>query len=280
MLPVEHHESVQLALQGTAAYAYVDRILELTRPAVTFYAYPQSQVKGVVSRLGGVPDAPNDWVWPTGPDGPLKFLAQFQLSELCDLPAASILPTSGLLAFFFGPELYGPSNKNDYQIARVYHFDGSALALALPPTNVYLQPAFGLEPTEFWDFPIDRDHFATESFYLGIPADERETVACNLVGVQDASGALKLLGFPSREQRGILQLECEAFAQGFDFRTMSAVEEQLRHNAHEWEILAPFYLAYKEIWPDGNDGYLHFWIRKGDLAAADFSKICYTWERS
>jgi len=42
MLPVEHHELVQLALEGTAAYAYVDRILELTRPPVKFYAYPQS----------------------------------------------------------------------------------------------------------------------------------------------------------------------------------------------------------------------------------------------
>lgn len=280
MLPVEYHESVRLALQGTPASEYVNGVLELTRPAIAFGLHPQSAIGGVVSRLGGVPDVPDEWDWPIGPDGPLKFLAQFRLSELSEFPAASILPTSGVLAFFFGPELYGPSDKNDYQIARVYHFHETGLVPAVPPKNVDLQPEFYLEPEEFWDFPIDDDHFATESFYLGIPADERATVASNLVDIQEASGALKLLGFPSREQSGFLQLECEAFMRGLDFRTMAAVEEQLRHTAHEWEMLAEFYLAYEQIWPDGNDGYVHFWIRKADLAAADFSKICYTWERS
>lgn len=280
MLPTEFQKSLRTSLHGTTACAYFDRIVELIRPAVSLDICLDSQNDDVISRIGGAPDVPAGWEWPIGPEGPLRFLAQVQLEELFGLPAASLLPIAGVLAFFFGPELYGPSSSKDYQIARVYHFGSSSLSRATPPRDANIQPAFDLFPAEYWDMPTDDDHFATELFYRDIPADERETVACDLIKAGCSSGAMQLLGYPSREQDGFLQLECEAYTQGYDYRTMRVVEEQLRKKAHEWEVLAQFYLAWTEIWPDSNDGYLHFWIRSGDLAASDFSKICYTWERS
>ncbi len=162
----------------------------------------------------------------------------------------------------------------------MYHFVECHLIRATPPDDTHIQPPFDLAPVEYWDTPTDEDHLATVSFYLSIPQDKRASVACDLISAGSSTGAMQLLGFPSREQDGFLQLECEAYTQGYDYHTMLTAEQELRKKAHEWELLAQFYLDWKEIWPDGNDGYLHFWIRKDDLASQDFARVCCTWERS
>ncbi|MEL6105302.1 MAG: DUF1963 domain-containing protein [Planctomycetota bacterium] len=151
---------------------------------------------------------------------------------------------------------------------------------AEPPADASLHPASDLRPQQYWDLPIHDDHFATEPFYRTMDKEERSSIAGDLLDAVPAAGAMRLLGYPSREQQGFLQLECEGYMRGYDSRTTKAHEKSLKGTAKQWEVLAQFYLAWDQVWPDGNDGHLHFWIRKRELAKGNFSNICYTWERS
>jgi uncharacterized protein YwqG len=52
------------------------------------------------SRLGGSPDIPADFVWPTWFDRPLAFVAQIDLAELAAAGVSTELPEGGLLLVF------------------------------------------------------------------------------------------------------------------------------------------------------------------------------------
>lgn len=52
------------------------------------------------SRLGGSPDLPADFVWPTWFDRPLAFVAQIDLAELASAGRSAELPEAGLLLVF------------------------------------------------------------------------------------------------------------------------------------------------------------------------------------
>lgn len=52
------------------------------------------------SKIGGVPDLPEGWNWPTYKQNPLAFLAQVNLSEIPQSIDKAPLPDSGILYFF------------------------------------------------------------------------------------------------------------------------------------------------------------------------------------
>jgi len=53
------------------------------------------------SRLGGIPDVPEDFEWPTREDKPLTFIMQLRLSDLAQYDLESVLPTNGWLYYFY-----------------------------------------------------------------------------------------------------------------------------------------------------------------------------------
>lgn len=52
------------------------------------------------SKLGGQPDLPKDFLWPTCDNKPLTFLAQIDLSEIDPNMSDNLLPNTGFLYFF------------------------------------------------------------------------------------------------------------------------------------------------------------------------------------
>lgn len=76
-----------------------------------------------VSKYGGMPLTPEDFVWPTGPQGaPLQFIGQINFAEVAkQLPwAASELPHGGLVQFFCDPgEIWnadGPQEQSAWRL--------------------------------------------------------------------------------------------------------------------------------------------------------------------
>lgn len=53
------------------------------------------------SRLGGLPDLPDEIEWPTWNDVPLAFIAQINLAEAEPFDLEGCLPKSGMLYFFY-----------------------------------------------------------------------------------------------------------------------------------------------------------------------------------
>ncbi len=71
------------------------------------------------SKLGGQPDLPIGAAWPVKTQ-PLGFVAQIQLADLRAFDAAKVLPSSGLLTFFYDPkqQTFGddPTSKGNWQV--------------------------------------------------------------------------------------------------------------------------------------------------------------------
>lgn len=118
------------------------------------------------SRLGGRPDVPADFVWPTWdtPDGdtvPLSFIAQINLAELPDCPDRALLPEVGVLAFYYvchfdiWDQIVSGFEKDEAGAFRVVYFE-SADALSRyegkPDSLKAIEADFEQEFTDFF-FP-------------------------------------------------------------------------------------------------------------------------------
>ncbi|MDK9646290.1 DUF1963 domain-containing protein [Propionibacterium freudenreichii] len=95
------------------------------------------------SRLGGRPDVPRDFEWPRFQDKdddsadanrPLTFLAQVNLADATRYDTEGLLPTAGVLSFFYEMETqewgFDPRDKGS---ARVFFFEDPA---TLRPASV------------------------------------------------------------------------------------------------------------------------------------------------
>ena len=87
-------------------------------------------IPDVLSRFGGRPDVPSDFVWPVYapewmPEGrPLAFLLQINCAELKELDDQSLLPDHGLLSFFYDlEELQLGDSKDDFGCGQVLWFE-------------------------------------------------------------------------------------------------------------------------------------------------------------
>jgi uncharacterized protein YwqG len=284
-LPSALRDEVTAELAGTMAEPYLADILPLIRPAIRSDPVTSTTASPGIgsSKLRGQPDVPPHWEWPSHDSSRLRFLAQFRMADLCGYVGADSLPKAGVLSFFYGtcadPTPFYPSCKHELQVARVYHFDDSSLRpAALPDSASDQSTCWRLSFEQIWSMPDYPFHYASDSLYCGLSEEDEDSLIEVLVENGDASGPIKLLGYPDREQEGYLQLACECLTRAIPFNDSPSVE--LRDAAVEWDLLAQFGMYDDRVWPFGSDGYLCFWIRNSDLARCDFSQVCYTFERT
>lgn len=145
MLPLTPEHEKQLAsLRGLISKAGLDayrvEIEKLVRPAIGLKTRKarRADLAPGATRIGGEPDLPADFEWPSGEGEPVLFVAQIRLADVTALDLEQRLPKSGLLSFFSDPYV-------DDVFA--YHFpEGSALEKREWPHEEY-EPfnACGLE---------------------------------------------------------------------------------------------------------------------------------------
>lgn len=82
---------------------YADSIMQDVKPAVGLARTLMDDGAILIgaSKLGGAPDLPADVVWPEWDGKPLTFMAQINLTELDLSPFNELLPSTGVLAFFY-----------------------------------------------------------------------------------------------------------------------------------------------------------------------------------
>mgnify|MGYP002778068305 CR=1 FL=1 len=133
-----------IAEEGGEALALKEPALRLARPALRLVQTSDDAPVGS-SRVGGLPDLPPGFPWPTGHDCPATFgsditgerrlagfLAQIQLAEIADTLAGRDLPSTGLLSFFCFQDV--ENDKPDNMGVAVHYFaDSSALVRTEPP---------------------------------------------------------------------------------------------------------------------------------------------------
>ncbi len=240
------------------------------------------------SKLGGAPDVPSGFRWPTNANGPMAFLAQFDLGEASKHDRAGLLPKTGRLWFFYdngaSPWGFDPAERNCWKVV----FDASGAGVA--PANVP-EGALG-EDSNDDAFPECRvafehvmtypDHESWEGFEgldenAGASLEEANEELAERLGEGEESERHQLLGHPMPVQ-GPMELGCQLTSNGIytggeDFSPEDERRaEALAPGASDWIMLLQLD-SDDDLWMWGDCGRLFFWIRKQDLARRDFSNV-------
>ena len=233
------------------------------------------------SRLGGSPDVPTDFVWPTWSGRELGFVGQIDLGAIAAVDAETALPRAGLLLFFYdlaaSPSGLSPAHRGSCRVVLVdarsdeLEADGRhAPALRTLPVEVSRE----LTLPGAWSFAAEE---------LELSADEmdswdalRDRLA-RAQGVEleettpDRVALHRLLGYQDEIGREI-ELDCQLASAGVDAEDVSLYfESRADHEAEArtWRLLLQLSADDSLGTPDGGFDRLFVCIREPDLRAAN-----------
>ena len=244
------------------------------------------------SKFYGTPDLPADFVWPyyKGTDfedvtknRPLAFLAQIDLGEAAQYDRTGLLPTSGVLSFFYETMSmewgFRPGSKG---YARVYYFPDKELLVptAIPPETE--EWSVGEQSLTFADAvslisPFEYSRRTGKKVDWDTYNELRAEFGA-AVAAYDGHH-MKMLGYAD-EIQDAMEPECELYHRGFEeaaYRTLSEEEraDLMEKAVENWILL--FQMGTVEEGDTelmyGDCGFIYFWIRKEDLAAQNFDNV-------
>jgi uncharacterized protein YwqG len=235
------------------------------------------------SRLGGLPNLPADFDWPTRHGEELAFLAQIDLGRTQAFDLDGLLPTSGSLLVF-----YDVANQPSGRAAR----DEGACRV------VHVKDAEELRPDPdgrswFAEYPLELSHelvvprsWSMQVGLLGLSGSElsawdelRELVA-ERQGVRpeelspDFQALHRLLGYPD-DLGEEMELTCELVTAGVDdLDPDDAERDGARAGAGQWRLLIQISDDDElgTAWGEGF-GRLYVWIREQDLRSHTFDRV-------
>ncbi len=258
------------------------------RPAVRVTAPrvrpKQNQVVGS-SRFGGLPDLPRGSTWPAVDGIRLAFAGQIDLGDIAGFEGAEVVPTTGLLSFFFDAALTGYGEGEAPDRSRVLYTDVPATALVRvdPPADVpagfevFPRASAGFEQS--WTLPeleeIDGEEFPTFPAIVPIvqTAKDRKSYRTLRRKVRGPTIGSKLFGHADAVQGGEIV---------FDAIRRQDRGERFRYEDYEWTNLDALVAEMRDLcllfqsaagvsW--GGIGVVYFWIRRRDLAERRFDRV-------
>lgn len=232
------------------------------------------------THFGGQPDVPENFIWPYFQDKPLAFLAQFNCADLTPYDSEHLLPTSGLLLFFYELETqswgYDPQDKG---CARVFYFEDIASLhqetfphdldeeFCLPCLKIALSQRISYPSWQDCPLSDTEDHY--EQAFTELDQNPNNLYS-------------QLLGWPDTIQNDMFA-ECELVAQGYYLGSAwshipkETIKQAQQHGPERWQLLfqldtvedeqEDFYLMF------GDAGHIYFFIPKEDLAQRNFDNI-------
>ena len=238
------------------------------------------------SKIGGKPYLPKDFVWPYYQELPLSFLAQFNLEEVSSLDKDKLLPSKGMLYFFYELETeewgYHPESKG---CAKVFYFED---------TSNFELIDFPKDMADYCKVPEFKVTFKSnislpsyENFYILLKEDDvfknHDISFRDFIPLYDEifipdTNYTKLLGHPEVIQNP-MEEECEAVTRGFDMGGIESYPKQyqkeIRSATKDWILLFQMDTVetsdYELMF--GDSGHIYFWIKKEDLANKNFEDI-------
>ena len=243
------------------------------------------------SKIGGKPYLPKDFIWPYYQGLPLSFLAQISLEEVSLLDKDKLLPSTGMLYFFYELETqewgYSPQNKG---CAKVFYFeDSSNFELIDFPKNMeddYKIPEFKINFKSNISLPSYEDFFnlvedkeelkdITENEFYDIYHSAYDELSKKyLVPIEKY---IKLLAYPDVIQNS-MEEECAAVARGFNMGGIGypkKYKEEIKKASKDWILLFQMDTVESDNYElmFGDCGHIYFWIKKEDLANKNFENI-------
>lgn len=255
---------------------YAEALVRLTRPSIRLRAELSDEANIGIgeTKLGGHPDLPLGFEWPSYGGAPQSFIAQVNLAETGAHDLDAVLPQTGLLSFFYdsAQSVWGFDPKQDGAWAVHYTPDTAQLVRREPPCDL---PPEGL-------FDARRLRPSSELTYA--PWEFSEIGALNLtrdqlfalpdVSEADERTIHRLLGHPDPIQ-GDMQLECQLVAHGLYCGDSSGYNDprraELAPGAVQWRLLLQVDSddGVGMMW--GDVGRIYYWMHEDDLAARNWA---------
>ncbi|MDQ3704959.1 MAG: YwqG family protein [Chloroflexota bacterium] len=233
------------------------------------------------SKLGGLPDLPEDVGWPEWNGKALAFIAQFNLEEVAPFELERLLPATGMLYFFYDAQMetWGDTLE-DRGGARVLYYSGDMARIRRTPFPETLHewgrdyPACRLELASVLSMP------SSDSMYVeSLDLTEEEVAAYNqleewLAGSNEDSADHRLLGYPSAIQQDDMEELCALVTGGIYVGSAEGYEskkaEELKKTAADWLLLLQVDSDNNAMMMWGDAGMIYYWIKSGDLAQRNF----------
>jgi uncharacterized protein YwqG len=264
---------------GLARYA--PAVAKMVRPAVQLKTrkVPASALAIGQSRIGGVPDLPARFQWPTYQGKHLAFIAQINLADVARVMPDGPLPQKGQLWFFYAwdQEHWGFDPKDAGSAVVHYEADAKLARRALPgdipEEGRFASCAVGFRAYD--DIPDGSDDRV-------LPSNADEPTLLHYIEVRTRVASTtgtshKLLGHPEPVQNP-MEIECAAVTNGIYFGDAKADESPRYRQAdatkYDWRLLMQVDSDDDADMMWGDSGMIYFWIRDQDLRARRFDK---TW---
>ncbi|NQT83733.1 DUF1963 domain-containing protein [bacterium] len=216
------------------------------------------------SRIGGLPDVPDDFVWPSWKGKPLSFLCQLDLSEIPrDFPDPGT-PRSGFLYVFYDQEQSTcgghPKEKGSWYLH--YSDRWRSVARAQPPKGLRKEFIYKRKHIRFctvYTYPDAQDPRVATLGLSDAQLGQYEELCFLVFGERPMH---HLFGYPSPIQSSNMGLECELASHGLHCGGEIGREQ--------WTLLLQLDTDddTEMMWHD--DGRLYFWIKKKDLKEKRF----------
>jgi uncharacterized protein YwqG len=250
---------------------YAPALAKLVRPAVqlTTRTVAVGALAVGQSRIGGVPDLPARFKWPTYQGKHLAFIAQINLGDVARVMPDGPLPKQGQLWFFYAwDQEHGGYDPKDAGSSVVHYEADAQLARRALPGDIPDEGRFASCAVAFRayvDVPDGTDE--RNPTHGGDDAtQERYAQLRNRVASAGPSSH-KLLGHPEPIQDA-METECATVTNGIHRGDAKGATK------YDWRLLMQVDTddAANMMW--GDAGMLYFWIRDQDLRARRFDK---TW---
>jgi uncharacterized protein YwqG/predicted DNA-binding WGR domain protein len=263
----------------------------LQRLSLRITTAPAKETAVGISKLGGRPDLPAGISWPTGKvagrEMALPFIAQFDVAMLwrsyVGIGAIGLLPTSGMLYFFYNTADYGADYLAPENWRVIYHSSRSNLAPSEPPLP--LPPLLDYRAREV-RFQTEVTLPNIETCYIGGPGNNHAKVElteeewdayADLCDKLRANQNIhQMFGHADDAQPYALENSYESvrdvfFADGRPFKSLTPKEQN--EEFHQGRLLLQVDEEKSIKMQFGRGGRLYFFIREQDLKARDFSKV-------
>lgn len=273
-------EDLGHALQAANLTELAGHVDALARPALRLVLQPAGAGGGAAgtSRIGGQPDLPAGTAWPEKQGAPLAFVGQIRLEEAAPLDTAHLLPSVGLLSFFYdaAQETYG-ADPADREGFRVIRFTGDMAGLqrvAFPqalPAEARFQPCVVTFTTELT---------IAQSPPLEIPGlawspEQQKRYEAAVAGVAGEGGQAgpksQMLGFPNTLQDD-MRIECQLASHGVAMENAQSDPRTaaLTAGAGNWQLLLQVDSEPQAKMQWGDAGILYYWVERDALRAGNF----------
>jgi uncharacterized protein YwqG len=284
-------DEIREALRAAGLEWLADVAERLTLPAIRVEPeiVDEDTIPVGASKLGGRPDLPPNFIWPEWKGTGLTFLAQFRLSDLTAYDVEQLLPSAGMLYFFYEVEAqpWGlePTDRGAWQVA---FYDGKPSSLVRTSSPDPIDPTRSPAPHRLgYTTILTVPDYTLVEHFTGVRLNKEESNLDSDFVIAHSHWEHQMLGHAVEVQWPV-QVWCELGLAGRWFseiqqpdRHLTPKGEQLEAQAIEdWRLLlqldsietaTPAAYGYPWVVEWGLGGMLYLCIRKDDLAQRRFS---------